>query len=165
MITRGIIGIIVGIFTVVGGTAVFLAATNGASFEAQEVVGQTNIVRINSRTIPVELADTLDERSQGLSDRQSLESGSGMLFVFDEVKPVSFWMRWMHFPLDIVWIRDGKIVGIERNVPIPVAGVAEGDLPLYYSSEAVSHVLEINAGEAIGLSVGDTIEITTIKTI
>ncbi len=165
MITRGLVGIIVGLFTIVGGTAVFLAATDGASFEAKEAPGQTTVVRINGRTIPVELADTFDERSQGLSDRRSLESDSGMLFVFDEVEPVSFWMRRMHFALDIIWIRDGKIVGIERNVPPPAPNTDEDDLPLYESNEAVSHVLEINAGEAEGLNIGDSIEVTTIKTI
>ena len=165
MLTRGLVGIIVGIFTVIGGTAVFLAATNGASFEAKSIEGTTTVVKIHNRTILVELAETVEQRSQGLSDRQSLQSGSGMLFVFGETTPVSFWMRRMHFSLDIIWIRDNKIVGIERNVPTPSPGTLDNDLPLYDSKEAVSHVLEINAGEATGLSVGDTVTITTIKTI
>lgn len=157
--------IIIGIFTVIAGTAMFLAAVGDTTFEAKSIDGNTTVVKINSRTIPVELAETLEQRSQGLSDRQSLEGGSGMLFVLDEVGPVSFWMRRMQFPLDIVWIADNKITGIERNASIPAPGTKESDLPLYYSEEEVSHVLEINAGEAEGLNIGDLVEITTIKTI
>jgi uncharacterized membrane protein (UPF0127 family) len=165
MMGRGLIGVVIGIFTVIGGTAVFLAATGGTAFEAKAPVEQTTIVTINGRPVPVELAATTAEHAQGLSDRDNLAPGSGMLFVFAETKPTSFWMRNMRFNLDIVWIRDGKIVGIERNAPKPAPGTAPEDLPLYESGEAVSHVLEVNAGEAAEWAVGDAVEIKTIQTI
>ncbi|MEX1052034.1 MAG: DUF192 domain-containing protein [Patescibacteria group bacterium] len=162
---RSLVVLLVGLFAVIGSGAVFLATTKNASFEAKAPAGAVTVVKIGNRTIPVELAQTFEERSQGLSDRPTLEGGTGLLFVFDEIRPVSFWMRNMHFDLDIIWIRHGKIVGIERNVPAPDPGIDPGDLPLYESGEAVSHVLELNAGEAAGLNVGDSVEVSTINAV
>ena len=40
-----------------------------------------------------------------------------MLFVYDRPQPVSIWMKDMRFPLDILWIRGGRIVKIEKRAP------------------------------------------------
>ena len=45
--------------------------------------------------------------------------GVGMLFVFNSPGQYSFWMKDMHFPLDMVWIDSDKIVAdISRNAYI-----------------------------------------------
>ena len=61
-------------------------------------------VVIGDVVLPVELAITPEERRQGLSDRPSLAPGTGMLFVFESDGHRQFWMKNMHFPLDMVWI-------------------------------------------------------------
>mgnify|MGYP001616570230 FL=1 len=68
-------------------------------------------------SLTVELARTPEQQIRGLSGRPGLKSGNGMLFVYDRPQPVSIWMKDMRFPLDIVWIRDGRIVKIEKNAP------------------------------------------------
>jgi uncharacterized membrane protein (UPF0127 family) len=40
----------------------------------------------------------------------------GMIFFFDKPLKVSFWMRGMNFPLDIVWVRNNVILGVTENV-------------------------------------------------
>lgn len=52
----------------------------------------------------LELADTPEERAQGLMYRPSLASGHGMLFVFDTGSVRAFWMKNTLIPLDILWI-------------------------------------------------------------
>ena len=59
-----------------------------------------------------------------------------MLFVYDRPQPIGIWMKDMRFPLDIIWIREGRVVHIEPNAPPLVAGgpekvyTATGDLVL-----------------------------------
>lgn len=88
-------------------------------------------------------------QAQGLSG-QSLEEFSakadGMLFVFPNEKERVFWMRNMQFNIDIVWLRDGKVVKIERNVPAPQNG--EEPARMYSAPFAVDGVLELPAGKA-----------------
>ena len=112
-------------------------------------------VEINDIIIPVELADTLEKHIQGLSDKEELIDG--MLFLFDERQIRSFWMKNMHFPIDIIWIDDEKIVNISKNLP------PEGENPkkTYSSIYPVYYVLEVNAGfcEQNNISIGDRVKI------
>jgi len=114
--------------------------------------------------IPVELAVTMDERISGLSDRISLQQGSGMLFVWEKNVPSSFVMRRMNFPLDIIFIEGrgegvGEIIHIAVNLPKcpnSMIGCATASSP-----KAVQYVLEVNGGFAaeLGISVGDAVQI------
>jgi uncharacterized protein len=112
---------------------------------------------LNSRTIRLEIADTRAKQAQGLSDRPQLKENEGMLFVFPEKQVRRFWMKNMHFPLDIIWLDDEKIVYISKNL------APEGESPqrTYSSVYPVNHVLEINAGlcDRYRLKAGDTIEL------
>lgn len=92
-----------------------------------------------------EVADTPDERAIGLMDREVLETDQGMLFIFETVHNVSFWMKNTSIPLDIVFIDEsGKVVNIEEANPEP--GVDDADLERYSSDRPVKWVLEINQG-------------------
>src|SRR3972149_3295989 len=66
-------------------------------------------VQIGDKSITVEIADSIEERGKGLSDRTSLKEDAGMLFIFakKDVFP-SFWMKDTLIPLDFIWINDGK---------------------------------------------------------
>jgi len=58
----------------------------------------------------VEVAESLDDRIRGLSGRQYLAPGTGMLF-----KPAtSFWMRDTHIDLDLIYVNAGRISEIIR---------------------------------------------------
>ena len=119
------------------------------------------IVRVDDLEFPVELAAEPDLRIRGLSGRASLDSGTGMLFVFENSERFRFWMREMQFSLDIVWISSGcEVVDISVDVPFPDPSTPLSDLPRYSPESSAKYVLEINGGEAedLGLGVGDPVE-------
>lgn len=116
-------------------------------------------LHIGQHTIFVEVVNTNAAREQGLSDREKLDDGKGMLFDFTNTnitKP-SFWMKDMHFGLDLVWINNGKIIGITPNVPAPI----DNNLPTYPPPGDITHVLEVPSGwcERAGVKVGDIVKI------
>jgi len=116
-------------------------------------------VRVGNKTFSVELALTPETQLLGLGQRDSLAKNSGMLFTFKPAQMITFWMKDMRFSLDMVWIADGKIVYISRNLPTPKGDIKPENLPIYSANVPVDYVLEINAGAAEGLNVGDRVEI------
>ncbi len=118
-------------------------------------------VRIGGAEFPVELAVERDERQRGLSGRESLDAGTGMLFIFEEDSRFRFWMKEMLIPLDIVWIgSDCRVAGVSEDVPAPDPDTSLDDLPRYSPEAPTRYVLEINAGEFadMGLAAGDPVE-------
>ena len=118
------------------------------------------VVSIGNAQFTVDVADTGQERTRGLSGRPSLAPGTGMLFVFDEPGIHSFWMIEMRFPLDFVWIgADCTVVDLTEDVPPPQPGQSPGDMPRYRPAAPVRYVLEINAGEieSAGIAAGDAV--------
>lgn len=107
----------------------------------------------------VELAQTLEERTNGLMFRKSLAENKGMLFIFGNEGNYPFWMENTLIPLDIIWInKDKKVVFIsENNKPCNTK-----NCPLIIPGVKASYVLEINAGvsKKIGLKAGDRLEIS-----
>ena len=99
-------------------------------------------VTIANQRIPVELAITREQQNRGLGERDHLEWGHGMLFLHDEKKRRSYWMKGMRFDIDIIWIRDGRISEIAHAVP----HVPGENGPTVRSSELVDQVLEVPAG-------------------
>ena len=117
-------------------------------------------VSVGGAAFGVEVAFTPEDRARGLSGRDSLADGSGMLFVFESGQASSFWMRGMRFDLDFVWIGDGcEVVDIHARVPAPPSGEGVGGLTTYSSQPPARYNLEINAGEAAkrGIEIGDLV--------
>jgi len=111
-------------------------------------------VEINGLRIPLELADTVNKQIQGLSGREQLSGG--MLFVFPDKRIRNFWMKNMHFPLDIIWIDGDRIANISQNL------LPEGEHPAktYSSISEVNYVLEVEAGfcEKNNIKIGDSVK-------
>ena len=114
-------------------------------------------IQINGSTLSVEIADTQSKRAKGLGEKTSLASDSGMLFIFPEASRHSFWMKGISFPLDFIWIRGDKVVGILQNVPPPAVGQDDSSLPIYQPGVDVDKVLEVNTGtiQRLNIKVGD----------
>jgi uncharacterized membrane protein (UPF0127 family) len=79
--------------------------------------------------------------------RSYLAPDHGMLFLYEEDRPVSFWMKNTLIPLDLLFAdASGRIVRIaERTVPLSTE--------LISSEEPVRAVLEVNGGTASRLQV------------
>ena len=120
-----------------------------------------SVVRIGGASYTVDLAVLPEERRQGLSGRESMAQHSGMLFVFEDEQPLHFWMKEMHFPLDIIWIdAQCRMVGVAADVPTPPPNADNDQIPRVQSPSPSRFVLEVNAGEAArnGLAAGDVVE-------
>ena len=101
----------------------------------------------------IEVADKPRERSQGLMYRRELAPDAGMLFDFEEQRPVSMWMKNTYISLDMLFIRrNGTIVNIAENtVPFSLQSIPSG--------APVLAVLEVIGGTArrLGIRPGDRI--------
>lgn len=107
----------------------------------------------------VELAETPEQRAQGLQNRKTLPTGSGMLFDFKRNKPVIMWMKNTYLSLDMIFIsRDGTIVSM-------ATGTVPFSLTLIPSRHPVTAVLEVSAGtvRVLGIRVGDRVEHALFK--
>lgn len=137
-----------------------LSPSSDSNVAKDPEVKKVNVI-IGEVVVPSEIADTDQSRELGLSYRKQLDAKSGMLFSFNSlIKPV-FWMKDMLFPLDIIWIREDKIVDIHENVPVPEPSASLNQLPKYSPKEAVNYVLEVNAGfsKKNDIKVGNVVEI------
>lgn len=118
---------------------------------------------IGGHRIVAEVARTAAEQSRGLGGRDGLAPGTGMLFPYTEARRWPFWMKDMRFDIDIVWIRDGRIVDISRFVPAPRAGASSAveTLRTFEPAEPADTVLEVTAGtaNARGWKVGDRVAV------
>lgn len=133
-----------------------LACLSGAGLagEANPPLARSTVIVAGRVRLSAEVARTERERELGLSNRGSLGNGEGMLFLFGGVAPASIWMKDMRFPLDILWIRGGRIVMIEERAQ----PLRSDRRPEIFTAEADS-VLEVPAGFAAanGISVGDAV--------
>lgn len=99
---------------------------------------------INKHAFSLIVAKEAKDVEIGLSNKTSLPQDQGMLFVFTKEDIYPFWMRDMKFPLDIIFIKDDKIVTIVQDAQPPAQPL--DNVPLYKPSSPVNKVLEINAG-------------------
>lgn len=123
------------------------------------------VVKIDEKTITVEIANTEALREKGLSGRTFLASDSGMLFVFDGLNQThQFWMKGMLIPLDIIWISGGKIVSINKNVSPPPSGTLDNQLTVYTARGPVDYVLEVAAdySDKNNFKLGDSVDLSGI---
>jgi hypothetical protein len=114
-------------------------------------------ITIGHQSLWVELAVSQAAQAKGLSGRDNLPQNQGMLFVFAAKGQPNFWMKEMRFPLDFIWLADGRVVEIAENIEPPPPGLADKDLALYRPGVMVNQVLEVNAGWAKehGIKLGD----------
>jgi uncharacterized membrane protein (UPF0127 family) len=97
-------------------------------------------LKIGSKTVRAEIADTEQSREHGLMERDHLLcTDCGMLFVFDYPGRHGFWMMNTQIPLSIAFIAaDGRILNIEEMQANTVD-------PHYPQGEAL-YALEMKSG-------------------
>ena len=136
------------------GLILLLAAP--AAGEGRFSDGRMIELNLAGKTLTVELALTRASQSLGLGGREFMPLNRGMLFVYATKKFRPFWMKGMKIPIDIIWLADGKVIGINRRVPPPGPGQ---DPVRVYPAKPVDMVLETSAGwsRANGLTIGQAI--------
>ncbi|MFA9290016.1 MAG: DUF192 domain-containing protein [Solirubrobacteraceae bacterium] len=105
--------------------------------------GALNLINngILIKNIDIEVASDDYERENGLMHRSKMDENKGMLFLFNEPKIQTFWMKNTRIPLDIIYISESKeVINIAKNTqPFKESGVPS-------SIEPAKYVLEVNAG-------------------
>jgi uncharacterized protein len=112
--------------------------------------------------VSVEVVSKQGDMERGLMYRTGLDQNKGMLFVFTNDDIYKFWMKNMHFNLDILWIRlDGRIVFIGQNIP----ACTSGPCPVYTPDQKARYVLELNSGYTTShqWKVGDKLDLKGIS--
>lgn len=87
-------------------------------------------------TVQVAVADTPQSRQAGLMDVHNLPSDKGMIFIFEQEQPLSFWMANTPLPLDIIFVNHQyEIVRIHRNARPFSTRSFQSDRPATYAVE------------------------------
>jgi uncharacterized membrane protein (UPF0127 family) len=101
-----------------------------------QVCHQNNCVTVEVVSKPADL-------ERGLMFRTGLGQDKGMLFVFPVDDIYQFWMKNMHFNLDMLWLSaEGAIVYIGKDTP----ACKNDPCPVYSPGLKARYVLEINSG-------------------
>lgn len=95
-------------------------------------------------------------RKAGLSNRDSLCDECGMLFEFPSKGMKTFWMKDMKFDLDIIWIEDQKVIGIEKDIKYDFKGIVS-------SPDSTDRVLEINARKSDECKIKEGSELKQVR--
>ena len=101
-----------------------------------------NSITIEGKEIFIEYARTRQEQQTGLMNRKFLDENAGMLFVFSMALPQSFWNQNTLIPLDVIWIRNGVVIGVSA-----LPNIQEQSKTIF-SPGLADQVLEVNAGFA-----------------
>ncbi|MGJ5629696.1 DUF192 domain-containing protein [Nostoc sp. CALU 1950] len=136
--------------------------TSGSQTPAPENLGQTlpisaKAIVPNGTTIKLEVAQTPEQQAMGLMYRPALPDDRGMLFGFPSAQPVSFWMKNVPVPLDMVFLQNGVVKYIQASAP----PCASQPCPTYGPNTPIDKVIELRSGRAaeLNLKVGDTVKI------
>ncbi len=108
-------------------------------------------IQVGLAPVVVEVADDPRERRRGYMFRDPPEE-MGMLFVWPDEQPHAFWMKNVHWDLDLAYIAgDGTIFQVELMKAFDERGVP--------TKRPARYVLEMPAGRfaVLGIKVGDVV--------
>ena len=119
--------------------------TEGVSVK---VLHPTETITIGDKEYDVELAETTEQREDGLSRVKSLDFDEGMLFIHDEVTSGYYTMKNTSIDLDIIFIdEEGTVIKV-------VTAKAHQENPV--ECEEYKYVLEVNPNS--GVEEGDELD-------
>lgn len=117
-------------------------------------------VMLNGKTLQLEIANTPSSIVQGLSGRKTMAQDEGMLFIMPNVENQSFWMKDMKFALDLVFLREGRVVDI-----VTLQRPSLTSIPSYQSKTEADMVLELNEGmvKEYKLEIGTKTDLNSLR--
>ena len=125
----------------------FLRALADDAGGADDVGNEVNLEEV--ACFITEFATSYEEITKGMMFRKSLPKNYGMLFIFQSEELRQFWMQNTSIPLDIIFIgKDMRVKHIHHDAK-------PYDMALINSVYPAQYVLEVNAGEARNLKMGD----------
>lgn len=125
----------------------------GRQLEYETTVTFINNDGENVSTIRAALADEQQERNQGLMDVNEMPADAGMLFIFPNEEPRSFYMANTPLSLDIIFVgADSTIVRIHQNT-------TPFNSEQLLSKKPAKYVVETNAGYCIANDIQEGMKI------
>ncbi|BAD78340.1 hypothetical protein syc0150_c [Synechococcus elongatus PCC 6301] len=121
-------------------------------------------VKIGGQRLEVEVAATPAQQARGLMFRPRLADNRGMIFPFSQARPVSFWMFNTPEPLDMIFLYQGEVRAIVREVPPCLAMPCPSYGPALVPIDAV---IELRAGRSqeLGLNRGDRLNVQFLQPV
>lgn len=111
-------------------------------------------MKIGSRQFTLEVASKTADQARGLMHRDSMPLDHGMIFVFEQEAPRSFWMKGTRINLDILYVNaDGRLVDVKSMQAFDLRSVP--------SAAPAKYAIELNQGVAAmtGVRIGDKLDI------
>ena len=130
--------------------------TENFVFDKNEI--QKFEIQVGEKKFLLELAITPEKREKGLMYRDDLQSGEGMIFVFESPQPMRFWMKNTRISLDIGYFSpDGRLKELHRGKPFDLSGMPS-------RSNSLQFVIELNEGDykKLGIRLGDKIDLPAL---
>jgi hypothetical protein len=115
---------------------------------------------INGREMDLDVADTEFMKQKGMMYKTSYPKNRGMLFLWDDIVPISMWMKNTFLPLDIIYMVNGEVVDYDKDVQ-----PCEEQQCDTYGNVNANQVLELLSGgvDNYNISIGDQIELMDIE--
>ena len=110
--------------------------------------------------VNAQIADTAQERANGLMERIFLYEKEGMLFMYDDEEYRVFWMYRTKIPLDVIFISsDWQVVDFQSMEPCEWGEA--GKCQRYISDMPAKYALEVNLGfvRKHGIKMGEKVKI------
>jgi uncharacterized membrane protein (UPF0127 family) len=126
----------------------------------KSIISNSSLASINGIKLDfesLELAQTSGERQMGYMNRDKICGSCGMLFIFEQTQPLSFWMKNTLVPLNIIFI-DEKGVVINSGV-----GQPQVTSPSVSAFRPGKYVLEVPLDSKVKLNSGDVVDIEYLK--
>ena len=91
--------------------------------------------------------------------KTSYPKNRGMLFLWDDIVPISMWMKNTFLPLDIIYMVNGEVVDYDKDVP-----PCEEQECKTYGEVNANQVLELISGgvDNYNIKIGDKVELIDI---
>ena len=113
----------------------------------------------NIKKIFVEVAKTPDRMSRGLMFRDRLDNDSGMIFIFQQPKILSFWGMNTFIPLDIAFVDESGVIRDIKRIKRHDLTSVKSPCPCKYAIEMEDGWFSKN-----GFKPGDFVEVSSAET-
>jgi uncharacterized membrane protein (UPF0127 family) len=107
--------------------------------------GKKILAKISNIPLKLKVASTQKSQIAGFSKYRKPLDDSGILFVYDKEEPLSFWMKGVNFPLDIIFF-DSNLDYINHETMQPSDKFNSNDLPKYISKRPAQFAVELPSG-------------------
>jgi len=110
-----------------------------------QIDGKQIIADIGGRKVKLKVASKDETKAKGLMHSDEPEENEGMLFIYDIDEPLTFWMKNVNFPLDILFF-DSDLNLLDNLTMDPDDGSPDEDLPKYSSKGPCRFAVELKSG-------------------